>query len=252
MHLRATLLIFLWISPCLLSAQVDEKERLSGFAEHYKGNSQHDREREKGIKDHRRELDAWDSEREKARFDHKKERKSSEMTEEGPEAKADLREKATYTKEIETARRDYVSKKSRQDNFSRKALKFPSEEEELGLIEDRPRVDYKKRATYGAQPNYSKMPVSGSSPSRGGGSGRFGGGGGESFPPPPAMDYDDSYVPAPGFDREGDVEPPPAPPFPEDFEDMGPEGGADDFIPPPPPPPPGFGDVEIDPIEPEY
>lgn len=248
MPLRSALSIFLVLIPCVVLAQVDDKVRLKGFAEHQKNGVVLDKERDNAVSGFKQEKLAWEEGIEKAKSSFKRERLSHHMSEDSPQAKADLKEKQIYYAEIETSRRDYVSKKGKQDLFERKSLGLPTEEEELGLIEDRPRVDYKKRASYGGRPNYSNMTSSGSARPSGGG--RFSGGSNDSFPPPPNMDFDDGFVPAPNFEGEGDTEPPPPPPFPED-DYTGPEGG-DDFIPPPPPPPPGFGEMEIDPIEPEF
>ena len=105
--------------------------------------------------------------------------------------------------------------------------------EELGLPEDRPRYDVKKRVLYGATSHFGK----GSGPSGGGssfpdsGSGGFtpsgGGGGMDEFPAPPTSFPDDSF----------DLPPPPPPP-PMPFDDStGLNAPFDDFPPPPPPPP---------------
>lgn len=217
-------------------AQTSEKGRLSGFNDHKKEQGQFDTARSKAERAHLEEEEQWENQKQRNLLEYKKGKKQVGVTEDGPEAKADAKVKKKYVEDYEKNRQEYVQEKSKQQELSRKALNLPSENQELGLDEIRPRYDYRKRVLYGARPKYGKMPgSSGSSP----GSSSFSGSPSPSFPPPPPFeDYGDGYVPAPNMpDDFGDIPPPPPPPgFGDEF------GGSDSFPPPPPPPPPFEGD----------
>lgn len=223
-------------------AQTSEVERLSGFAQHQKNYEQFDKAREKGERAFLEEEEQWENQRKRDLQIYKREKKSQFVSEDGPEAKADALAKKQYEIFIEKERKAYAERKSKQKEVRREAENLPSEMQELGLADNRPRYDYRKRSLYGAPSKYGKL--QGGSGSSGGGS--FGGGSGSSgtsFPPPPTFDDfgDGGYVPAPNMsDDFGDVPPPPPPPPPGFGDDSG-GFGSGEFI-PPPPPPPSFGE----------
>lgn len=234
-----------------LRAQVSEKERLSGFAEHQKNQKQFDKARQQGERGYLEEEEQWENQKNRNLEAYKKEKKAEIMNEDSPEAKADAAEKRQYEQKQEKERRDYVAEKAHQETLSRETAGLPSEAQELGLEELRPRYDYKKRALYGAQPKYGRSSGSSGFAGSSGSSPSFGGGSSSSFPPPPTFDdfpEGGGYVPAPNMPEDyGDVPPPPPPPPPPFGDDYG--GGAfggSDFPPPPPPPPPPFGDEGAD------
>lgn len=219
-------------------AQISEKERLSGFAEHQKNQERFDEARLKGERAYFEEEEQWENQKNRTLEGYKKTKKQAVVHDDGPEAKADAAAKIEYAKKYEEDRRAYAKKRSRQDVVVHEDLNLPTEAQELGLNEERPRYDYRKRAMFGGQPKYGKV-TGGSSSSAGGGSGRGSiSPGGTSFPPPPTFDdfggADGGYVPAPSMpDDFGDIPPPPPPPMPMG-DDFGGEGM--DFPPPPPPP----------------
>lgn len=239
---------FLFIFFALLlgasaGAQSSEKDRLSGFAEHYEDQERFGRAREQGEKAYFEEEEQWENQKSRALKDYKATKKSESMSDEGPEAKADATAKKEYLDSYEKERRTYAKERAKQDVVVRENANLPSEAQELGLDRERPRYDYSKRALYGAQPKYGKG-APGSGGTFGGESPRAISPGGTSFPPPPTFDdfsdNDGGYVPAPNIPEDyGDVPPPPPPPpipMGDDF------GGESDFPSPPPPPPPPFNE----------
>ncbi|MGZ3769596.1 MAG: hypothetical protein ACXVCP_10620 [Bdellovibrio sp.] len=241
--------LFQFILVSLLSsfswAQTSERTRLSGFEEFKKEEGQFDTARAKGEKAHLEEEEQWINQRNRNLNEYKKEKKQAEISDDGPEAKADAAEKKKYAEVHEKNRKDYVIEKSKEEKISREDLKLPSESQELGLNETRPRYDYKKRVLYGARQKFGKTPAETASSSSPGRPGSVPGSGPTpNFPPPPTFDDfgDNGYVPAPmPPDDFGDMPPPPPPPPPPPFggDDF---GGGDSFPPPPPPPPPFDGD----------
>lgn len=248
-------ILLLILAPAIAFSQVAaEKERLSGFAEHQNSEKQFDVARQQGERAYFEKEEQWEVQRERALLDYQRHKTKNEMTEDGPEAKADIAEKKNYEQEYEKSRIAYEAKKSQMTQV-RRGAGMPTEAQEYGLDVERPRYDYKKRASFGAPLKFgSARPSSGStrpsSPSYGGGyvppptydpGPTFGGDSG--FPPPPTFDDfggegDGGYVPAPNMEDYGDVPPPPPPPpFGDDFGG----GGFNPDFPPPPPPPPPFG-----------
>lgn len=224
------------------TAQDSEVDRLSGFAKHQKDNVQYDKAREQGERAFLEEEEQWENKKQRALEDHKKISKQRVMDEDGPEAQEDAAQKKKVAEKYEKEKELYAENRKKKKSFDRQALGLPTELQELGLDQERPRYDYRKRASFGATPRFGKNLPS-SSGSSGGGS--FGGGGGggspSNFPPPPNFDDfpDGGYLPAPTLndDYMGDIPPPPPPPpFGGDpgFQ------GESDF--PPAPPPPFMGD----------
>lgn len=222
------------------AAQISEAERLSGFAKHQKENSQYDKARQQGERAFLEEEEQWENKKMRALQEFKKQRKDRFVQDDGPEFQEDAAQKKKRLLQYEKDRELYAQDRKKKKSFDRQALGLPSEIQELGLDQDRPRYDYRKRASFGATPKYGK-----NSPSSSGSSGGSYGGGGSSspsFPPPPSFDdfQDGGYLPAPTLndDYMGDIPPPPPPP--PFGGDMGFSGEGD--FPPPPPPPPTFGD----------
>lgn len=221
------------------TARNTEIDRLSGFAKHQKENQQYDKARQQGERAYLEEEEQWENKKLRELEEYKKQSKKRLMSEEGPEAKEDAAQKKKLQLQREEDKEAYVQERKTKKSFDRQALGLPSEMKELGLDQERPRYDYRRRASFGATPRYGK-----NLPSSSGSSGGYSGGGssGGSFPPPPTFDdfQDGGYLPAPTLndDYMGDIPPPPPPPS---FGDSNFSGEGSDF-PPPPPPPPTFGD----------
>lgn len=233
--------LFFFLTVFSMSAMAQESEiiRLRGFAEHQKQDKQFDKARRSGEKAFLEEEDQWESARRKAASEYKKQAKRSEMPDDGPEAKADEREKLAQAREYQKLQEAYAKSHKEFDRANYPDL--VSEATELGLNQERPRYDFQKRMA-GNKPGGSS-----SSSSGGSSSGRFGGGNrnnGSSFPPPPTSfdDFGDGGYAAPNPEDYGDVPPPPPPPFPSDDFPGG--GFNDDGYIPPPPPPPFDGEIE--------
>ncbi|MGE5085177.1 MAG: hypothetical protein ACM3MG_02690 [Bacillota bacterium] len=209
-------ILFCSVVSSAAHAVSSEEIRLLGFAEHQKNNKQFDKAREQGEKAYLEETEQWELGRNRDLQEYRKTKKSQAMADDGPEARADEVERKKYQENYDKVRREYVLEKSKDQALERSAKGLPTEAQELGLDQERPRYDYKKRAYFGAKPG-KRVP----SPSSGGGSGSGSVGGGNNnatpFPQPPAFDdFDNGYVPAPNISPEdfGDVPPPPPPPAP--------------------------------------
>lgn len=213
-------LILVIMAPSLVLAQSREEVRLDGFAQHQRNNKQYGKARSEGEKAYLEEQEQWELSRQRTLEEYKKKKAAQIMTDEGPEYIADQVVKKDWEKDREIEREKYAAKRH-TEVLDRKAKGLPSEEEELDIAQERPRYDYRKRASFGASKT-SKSSSASSPTSRGGAP--WTGGGGSSFPPPPAFD---------DFGGEGYV---PAQNAPDDFGD----------IPPPPPPPPVFDDGGFD------
>lgn len=211
-------LFLIILTPALSLAQSREEVRLDGFAQHQKNNKQFDKARAQGEKAYLEEQEQWELSRQRTLEDYKKKKQAQVMEDEGPEYQADQVTKKAWDKQREIEREKYASRRH-EEVLDRKAKGLPSEEEELDIAEERPRYDYRKRASFGASKG-SKSSSGSSFPSGGGGGAPWSGGGGSSFPTPPPFD---------DFGNDGFS---PAQNAPDDFGD----------IPPPPPPPPVFED----------
>ncbi|WP_347356603.1 hypothetical protein [Bdellovibrio sp.] len=233
---RQTFLLVLLLLSSTAYGEGVEETRLKGFAQHQNSQDRFEKARQQGERAYLEEEEQWENQKDRALNEYKKTKTAEKMSEEGPEAKADAVAKEKFDDAYEQERLKYIEKKNKQEVVTRGG-NLPTEAQELGLLEDRPRYDYRKRAMYGAKPKYGKSSP-GSSSSSGSSSPSYGGG--SSFPPPPTFDDfggDGGYVPAPNVDDfGGDIPPPPPPPpFSDDFG--GGFGGDGDFPPPPPPPP---------------
>lgn len=209
-------LILVIMAPSLVLAQSREEVRLNGFAQHQKNGKQFENARSQGEKAYLEEQEQWELSRHRTLEDYKKKKAAQVMEDEGPEYQADQVIKQNWDKNREIERQKYATRRH-EEVLDRKAKGLPSEEEELNIAEERPRYDYRKRASFGASKGGKSSASSPSSPSSGA---PWTGGGGSNFPTPPPFD---------DFGGEGYV---PAQNAPDDFGD----------IPPPPPPPPVFDD----------
>jgi hypothetical protein len=212
-------LILVMLTPSLVLAQSREEVRLDGFAQHQKNLTQFEKARSQGEKAYLEEQEQWELSRQRTMEEYKKKKAAQIMTDDGPEFQADEVTKKKWDSNREVERQKYAAKRH-EEVLDRKAKGLPSEEEELGIAEERPRYDYRKRASFGASKTGKSSSSAGSSPTHSGGDKPWTGGGGSNFPTPPPFD---------DFGGEGYV---PAQNAPEDFGD----------IPPPPPPPPVFDD----------
>lgn len=206
------------MAPSLVLAQSREEVRLDGFAQHQKNGKQFENARSQGEKAYLEEQEQWELSRQRTLADYKKKKAAQVMEDEGPEFQADQVTKKKWDANREIEREKYAAKRH-DEVLNRKAKGLPSEEVELNIAEERPRYDYRKRASFGATKHSTSTSSGGSAPARSGGA-PWTGGGGSNFPTPPPFD---------DFGGEGYV---PAQNAPEDFGD----------IPPPPPPPPVFED----------
>lgn len=241
---RLTLLLLLSFVASSAWGESPDEARLQGFAQHHKAKDRFEQARQQGERAYLEEEDQWERQKDRQLEEYKKNKKSIVMTEDGPEAQADAAAKKRWDESYEKERRVYAAESARRESLDREAKKLPTESQELGLLEDRPRYDYRKRAMFGGKPKFGSSASSGSS----GGSSFGGGSSSPSFPPPPTFDDfggDGGYVPAPNMPEDyGDIPPPPPPPPPPFGDDFGGGFGGDSDFPPPPPPPPfeGGGD----------
>ncbi len=215
-----------------------EMERLSGFAEHQSRQVRNEKAREKGEREFLEEKDQWERQRERARHEYKKEKKAAVMSDDGPEARVDAATKRKQQKEYLEAKELFLKERNRGARALQRDGSLPTEDEELGLDQSRPRFDVTKRPDYGGPLKYGRRDSGGS---RSGSVPSFPSG--NAFPPPPSFPSDSDNPAA--IDDFGDIPPPPPPmPFPNgggDFDD----GMGSDFPPPPPPPFPGDGSGEF-------
>ncbi|MNL11530.1 hypothetical protein D3C87_1323700 [compost metagenome] len=217
------------MAPSFVFAQKSKEEvRLDGFAQHQKNGKQFENARSQGEKAYLEEQEQWELSRQRTLEDYKKKKASQVMEDEGPEYQADQVTKQNWDKNREIERQKYAARRH-EEILDRKAKGLPSEEVELDIAEERPRYDYRKRASFGASKGgKSSSASSPSSPSSGA---PWTGGGGSNFPTPPPFDDfgGEGYVPAQNApDDFGDIPPPPPPPpvFDEGFDGPNP-------IPPP-------------------
>lgn len=208
-----------------------EEDRLRGYSEHKSENDLFDKTRAKGERAFLEEAEQWENQRRRDSVEYKKQKKTIELKEDGPEAKADVEEKNKWLKDAKESHREYVKERAqiRSDILDRKKKGLPTEQQELNIAEERQRFNYKTRPTFGGKYKWGKS-ESASSSSGGGYTspsyGDFGGGSG-GYVPPPSLPEDYGDVPMP---------PPPVPGFGEDS--LG-GGFNNDFSMPPPPPPMG-------------
>lgn len=212
-----------------------ERERLLGWDKHQKEKKTLDKERLSDVKKVEEKREGFRKEQERDLVEYRKEkvRKKAKMDDSGKLYKENLKEKVDAYLEREKIREKYVDERSRQRKLGRSTVNL-TENEELGLVEKRGRVDWDKRDVLAEKDKGSKS-VPAPAPSRG-------------FSPPSPGRGNSDFIP-PEFDS-----PPPPPPGmvppPEFFEPDMPPGGEPFDLPPPPlpldeggvPPPPIFED----------
>lgn len=221
-----------------------DTQRRNDFKNQRQAKKIYEQEREKGLSLFLEEQEKWDITREKGQKEQRTSRlKMREMDETSPEYIQDEKEKKRYEAELETARRKHIQTKKEVIEIFKNKINV-TEEEELGVYNERPRyaLDQRGRNKWtGAGRGKSSGGFSGSS----GGSSGWSGGGAESgagasapfdYPPVPNQEY----VPSDNFD---DL-PPPPPMMP--YEGYGnpnapyyeggefPPGGVQGYPPPPP------------------
>jgi hypothetical protein len=233
--LSAFLLALFLMRPFQALAQ-SEEERRDAFYKQQEQNKEYEREREAGLKEYLKEQAEWEEQRKKDRAADKSRKKQESPIEDGPEYKADRKQKFEAYEDYESNRKAFLKDKKSLEakNAKEQAKREAWALEEYGLDKERPRFDIAKRNMFGGKPG-------GSTPSFGG-SGNFGGA--PNFPPPPAFDDDGGYVPPPfppsePFEQPDNFPPPPSMPMPGQ-EPMG--GDFDSGYFPPPPPPVQMGD----------
>lgn len=214
----------------LNSEAANEQARRSQFYPDRDGKKIFDSEREKGLGLFLEEQEKWDLIREKGLAEHRRQKKIESPVEGGPEFLADQKEKKAEAAALDKARiitletRAHFHTKAKQQGEDKQEL------DELGLAQNRPRYEFRKRGknkwvkgegkpsgtTGGAPPVFDDFPpqpdyVPAPQPVEG-----F-----EDIPPPP-MNYDSANGAPPyggnidsGF---GDVPPPPPPPPPQDYD----------------------------------
>lgn len=230
------LILSLTLTATLSHAMDAEEERLRGFAEHQNNLKRFDEARVTGERAYHDEQEQWASEKERDLAEYKKNKPKNEpvMDDNSQEFRDWEKQRKAEADAYEETRKAYAVQSAKQQALDRNAKGLPTLAQELGIDQERPRFDFKKR-------NFGTSTASGGGSGRGGGGSSSGGfnPGNSSFPPPPTFDdFSDGYVPAPNVSPEdfGDVPPPPPPPmgFDQGF------GTGSEFIPPPPPPPGSF------------
>jgi hypothetical protein len=213
-----------------------ESNRRKAFREFEDEKKKTEKEQNRGLSLWLEEQEQWDLTREKAIFELRKDRRVT-PGEGSPEHLADLAEKARAQRVVEEGRKNHIAIKNKiiaqyqpRDNTT--------EEIELGLDNNRPRYDLRKRG----RNKWAGKGGTASGGSSGASGGGFNSGGFQNdnydFPPPPPPDFNNG-MPQDNFE---DFPPPPPPPgdfgnAPGTFD----SGFGDAPIPPPPPPPPDGG-----------
>jgi hypothetical protein len=215
--------------------------RLKSFRTEINNNRIFDEEREKALSEFLEEQEKWDLYRDRGLREYRSEKRKDASPREGsPEHNAYLAEKESEEAIYERSRRMHVDTKKQFISKSAGDAVSRLESEELGLYNERPRYDLRRRAL-------NKWVNSGLK--TGGGSGGFSGGSSTTFQPPqpppdfaPAPEFPAAPAPYEGFDESAQA------PLPPPVFDSNSGGMTDGFmnpggelnIPPPPPPPPDF------------
>ncbi len=196
-------------------------------------------EREKGLAGFLEEQERWDLVRERGLAEHRKQKKTSSPQENSPEYREDVKIKKNESEKMETARLLVV--KTREQIAMRASPTAGADElDELNLVPQRPRFDFRKR---GSNKWTKKTPGGDSNPGK-----ANSGTGGFAAPPPAFDDYpiQNDYLPATN-PIDGFEEIPPPPPPPIDFEGAAAgiyngniDAGFGEAPPQPPPPPYNF------------
>lgn len=212
----------------------EDKVRLEGWEAHQALQQRLDAQRLSDQRNIQKSRDNWEALKNKNLIDYRaaKKREKAALDESSPEFKEDLRIRAEDLARTEKRRKDYVQRRDEIRRASRSAVKL-TEETELALDQDLPRIAWEKRNLFGEK---AKGKVAGGSSSSGP-SGRSGGnsGGGSDYIPP-AFDQAPPPMPTtpPAEYFEPDIPPPPPPGLPDGGFDPAPPA-MDDIAPPPPP-----------------
>lgn len=223
---------FLLIAPTLFSAfahgESEDEVRRAGFAEHQKDEEQFDRVRQQGERAFLEQLEQWEVQRKKDTDEYIHDRKPLVTSDSGPAAKEDAEIKKDYQIQYDKDRAEYLHQKEVDLKEESHNKNLPTEMHELGLDENLPRYDFKKRMSMAANRG-SKSGSSGkggSSPSSSGS---------PSFPAAPNFpDFEpnnggnndfNNFVPPPPNPGEEFETPPPPPPMPFDGDFGGGVGG---------------------------
>lgn len=184
------------------------------------------RERLSDVAEVFRDRAAWERQKQEALAEYKREHAKGKATldESSPEFAEDRREKNRFKADLEAARREFVTERDERRREERATISL-SEEKELGIDKQNPRVDWKKRGFFAT--TGKGVSSGGSSP------GRFSGSPGGSVGEPPPADFVGNIPPPPPPDFYESEPPPPPPPPPFDPPPMGGPGGFDDSLPPP-------------------
>ncbi len=214
---------FILISGASHARDVDSKadlERLRGFDSWLRQQLDDEKERLSDVDDVHKQRLAWERRKLEDLEIYKREhaKLKARLGEASAEYREDLKEKREDQLRLDKARRDQVQEREARRREERATITL-SEESELGIDRDLPRVDWKKRKFFA---------VTGTGSSGGRFSGSPGGSAG-SAPPPEFMGTNIPAPPPPDFYES---EPPPPPP-PPPMEPGGFPGAFDDPIPPP-------------------
>lgn len=206
----------------------EDLERLRGFGPHVKQIRDYDKDRLSDVDEVHRERREWEKRKLIELEEHKRERAKlkARLGESSPEYREDLREKREDQLRLDKARRDRVQERDARRREERATITL-SEERELGIDREPPRVDWKKRKLFAG-------PAGGASGSgSSGGAGRFSGSPGGSQGSAPPSEFMGNIPPPPPPDFY-EAEPPPPPPPPPMMGEPGfPGGNFDEPIPPP-------------------
>lgn len=199
------------------------RNRRSAFKSHDLINKSRDREREKGLAEFLENEEKFTIEREKGLYEYKKS-KPKQMDDDSVEARKDLMVKQEENALKEKNRRIHIQTRDKLISQYTHGNSILSEEEELGLIMQRPRYDLRRRKNNKWLNSSTKNQGASSSSN-------FSNNSASNQLPPP--DYS-----APPVDNFEDLPPPPpAVPFEEGGYSPFDSGFGEAPVPPPPPPP---------------
>lgn len=209
---------------------LEEKIRLEGWDDHQRSKKAFDRDRLNDRRDTSKEDREWQKLKDDDLVDYRKAkvRQKKQHEDDGAEH---LKDQAQKKKEEETFRAQldqFLEIRRKVRNQSRSTVKL-TEEEELGLLEERERFEWEKRNLLDGKGSAGGRRSSAPSPSRG-----------SSLPPIPSEFAPPPPPVAPPPEFELDIPPPPPPPPPPPMPEFSDGNFGGDI--PPPPPPGGFED----------
>ncbi len=205
--------------------------RLKSLREEKKNNKIYEEERERSLGTYLEDQEKWDLAREKGLAEYRKQKKTLSPAEDGPEYREDQRERKKALEKAEKSRETQVRTRNQILNQNPGVVAH-LEDEELGLLELRPRYELRFRG----KNKWNRNSGAAGSRSSGGGSTYTPPNDLDSGFPPPPLDY----TPAPPpMDSYEEVPPPPPPPGYDYGAGAGmPYDSGYGDVPPPPPPPP--------------